>query len=329
MKIAINGFGRIGRLALRIILEKDNLEVVAINDLCDAKTLAYLLKYDTAHRRFKEDEISNDETHIIIGDKRIKVYNELDPEKLPWKENDIDVVLECSGHFTDYNGAYKHIKAGAKKVLISAPAKGNVKTVVYNVNDDIINQDDVIISGASCTTNALAPILKVINDKYQIKHGYMVTVHAVTNDQATLDIPHKKGIMSRRGRAAFANIVPTSTGAAKAIGKVIPEIDGKLDGIAYRVPVIDGSLLDITLTLEKHVTKEEINKTLKENANETLYYTEDPIVSSDILGLSCGTLVDGLLTNVLFEDEEFVKIVAWYDNEFSYTNQLIRTLQKL
>lgn len=329
MKIAINGFGRIGRLALRIIEDTEGIDVVAINDLCDSKTLSYLLKYDSTHRRYKEQNISYDDKNIIVDKKKIAVFNELDPEKLPWKELGIDVVLECSGHFTDYDGAYKHIKAGAKKVLISAPAKGDVKTIVANVNDDILDGSEKVISGASCTTNALAPILKVINDKFKIKQGYMVTVHAITNDQATLDIAHKKGIESRRGRAAISNIVPTSTGAAKAIGKVIKEIDGKLDGIAYRVPVCDGSLLDITLTLETKVTKEDINNALKNSVSETLEYTEDPIVSTDVLGKSCGSLVDSLLTKVIDGEEQFVKIVAWYDNEFSYTYQLIRTLKKL
>ena len=331
MKVLINGFGRIGRLALRRIIEEGKIDVVAVNDLCDAKTLAYLFKYDSTHKRYDNLEITNDQNNIIVGDKKIKVYNETDPENLPLKELEIDVVLECSGHFTDKESAYKHIKAGAKKVLISAPAKGDVKTIVYNVNDNKIESSDQIISGASCTTNALAPILNVINNNYKINQGYMVTVHAVTNDQATLDIPHKKGIESRRGRAAFSNIVPTSTGAAKAIGKVIENLNGKIDGIAYRVPVSDGSLLDITLSLEEKVNKEEINKLLKESANETLFYTEDPIVSSDILGMSCATLVDGLLTNVLENEDgnQYVKIVAWYDNEYSYTCQLVRTLNRL
>lgn len=330
MKIGINGFGRIGRLALRLILEDDELDVVAINDLCDAESLAYLLKYDTNHRGFHTDEISFDQNNIIYNGKKIRVLSHKDPESIPWDVLGVEVVLECSGLFTSLDSAKKHIKAGAKKVVISAPAKGDVKTIVYNVNDDILNGSEQVISAASCTTNCLAPVLKVINDNYTIKKGFMTTVHAYTNDQATLDVAHKKGILSRRGRAAAANIVPSTTGAALAIGKVIPSLDGKLDGNAYRVPVSDGSLIDVVLELSENTSVEEINNLFMNNQNETLKFTMDPIVSSDVLGMHYGSLVDGLLTNVLTTDgKQLVKIVAWYDNEMSYTAQMIRTTKSL
>lgn len=330
MKIGINGFGRIGRLALRLLLEDDELDVVAINDLCDAESLAYLLKYDTNHREFHTDEISFDQNNIIYNGKKIRVLSHKDPESIPWDVLGVEVVLECSGLFTSLDSAKKHIKAGAKKVVISAPAKGDVKTIVYNVNDDTLNGSEQVISAASCTTNCLAPVLKVINDNYTIKKGFMTTVHAYTNDQATLDVTHKKGILSRRGRAAAANIVPSTTGAALAIGKVIPSLDGKLDGNAYRVPVSDGSLIDVVLELSENTSVEEINNLFMNNQNETLKFTMDPIVSSDVLGMHYGSLVDGLLTNVLTTDgKQLVKIVAWYDNEMSYTAQMIRTTKSL
>ena len=327
IKVAINGFGRIGRLAFREMITGSDFDVVAINDLTDAETLAYLLKYDTNHRSFHEDIIDFEGDEIVIkGTKRIKVFAEQDPEKLPWRDLDVDVVLECTGHFTDLEGAKKHITAGAKKVIISAPGKGDMKTIVYNVNSDILDGTEEVISAASCTTNCLAPVLKVIEDNIGIVKGYMTTVHAYTNDQATLDIPHKKGILARRGRACAMNIVPASTGAASAIGKVIPSIDGKLDGNAFRVPVPDGSVIDVTLELARNTTVEELNKLFEENQNETLKFTMDPIVSSDILGKKVGATVDGLLTNVLDSDgKQLVKVVAWYDNEMGYTVQMVRT----
>ena len=258
VKIAINGFGRIGRLALRKILEECDMSVVAINDLTDTKMLAHLLKYDTAQGIFDKD-ISFDEDSISVDGNNIKVFKEQDPEKLPWKELDVDIVIESTGMFTKKDLAMKHISAGAKRVLVSAPSDGDVKTIVYNVNESDITKDDIIISAASCTTNALAPAAKILNDNYKIIVGYMSTVHAYTNDQNLLDLPHRKGDL-RRARAAANNIVPSSTGAAKAIGKVIKELDGKLDGSSVRVPVVSGSLIELTCELEKKVTVEEINK---------------------------------------------------------------------
>ena len=331
IKVAINGFGRIGRLAFREMITGNDFDVVAINDLTDAETLAYLLKYDTNHRSFHEDLIENDEDEIIINKrKRIKVYAEKDPENLPWAQLDVDVVLECTGLFTAKEDAEKHIKAGAKKVIISAPGKGTMKTIVYNVNSDTLDGSETVISAASCTTNCLAPVLKVIEDNIGIEKGYMTTVHAYTNDQATLDIPHKKGIKARRGRACAMNIVPASTGAASAIGKVIPSLLGKMDGNAFRVPVSDGSVVDVTLELKRNTTVEEINQLFEQNQNETLKITMDPIVSSDVLGKKTGALVDGLSTNVLeSEGKQLVKIIAWYDNEMGYTAQMMRTAKKL
>lgn len=325
MRVAINGFGRIGRLIFRIMDQDSDFEIVAINDLTDAEQLAYLLKYDTAHRPYRKEEISFEGDMLVVGDKKIKVLSEKDPALLPWKELNVDLVYECTGLFTSEEKAKAHIEAGAKKVVISAPAKGNVKTVVYNVNHDILTKEDKIISAASCTTNCLAPVLNVIDKEFGITSGYMTTVHAYTNDQANLDVAHKKGIYARRGRASAANIVPTSTGAASAIGKVIPSLDGKLSGMAMRVPVITGSVVDLVLKLKREVTKEEINEVLKNNQNETLGYTTDPIVSSDVIGMSYGSLVDGLLTSVnKTEDGELVKIIAWYDNEMSYSYQMVR-----
>lgn len=331
IKVAINGFGRIGRLAFREMITGNEFDVVAINDLTDAETLAYLLKYDTNHRSFHEDKITFENDEIIINNvKRIKVYSEKDPINLPWKDLEVDVVLECTGLFTKKEDAEKHITAGAKKVIISAPGKGDMKTVVYNVNDEILDGSEEIISAASCTTNCLAPVLKVIEDNIGIKKGFMTTVHAYTNDQATLDIPHKKGILARRGRACAMNIVPASTGAASAIGKVIPSIDGKLDGNAFRVPVSDGSVVDVTLELDRNTTVDEINTLFSNNSNETLQLTMDPVVSSDILGKKTGALVDGLSTKVLeTENGQLVKIIAWYDNEMGYTAQMMRTAKKL
>lgn len=328
-KIAINGFGRIGRLVFRIIEERGDMEVVAINDLSTPEELAYLLKYDTNHRRYGK-EVTYDEEHIIVENKKIKVYKELEPVNLPWKELEIDTVLECTGKFTSKEKAMAHINAGAKKVLISAPGKGEMKTVVYNVNDDILTDDDVIVSAASCTTNCLAPVLKVLDDNFKVIKGNMTTIHAYTNDQVTLDVPHKKGILERRGRACAMNMIPTSTGAAKAIGKVIPSLEGKILGSAIRVPVSDGSLVDLVVELNKNVTKEELNEVFKNNTNETLVYTEDPIVSSDIISSNSGATIDGNLTNVIDVDgNQLVHVVAWYDNEMGYSYQMVRTLTKM
>ncbi|MDD6479726.1 MAG: type I glyceraldehyde-3-phosphate dehydrogenase [Clostridium sp.] len=330
IKVAINGFGRIGRLVFRIMANDPEFDIVAINDLTDAEQLAYLLKYDTNHRNYNVDGISFVDNNIVVDGKKIPVYSSMDPSVLPWGELGVDVVFECSGKFTDKDKASLHIKAGAKKVIISAPAKGDLKTIVYNVNDDILTGEEEVISAASCTTNCLAPVLKVINDEFGIEKGYMTTVHAYTNDQVILDVAHKKGIKARRGRAAAANIIPASTGAASAIGLVIPELKGRLDGSAMRVPVPTGSVIDLTLELRKNVTVSDINDALKNNANETLGFTMDPIVSSDIIGSTHGGVVDGLLTNVLSVDgRELVKVVAWYDNEMSYSSQMVRTAKKL
>ena len=330
VKVAINGFGRIGRLAFRLMEEDPDFEVVAINDLTDAEQLAYLLKYDTNHRNYRIDEIHSEGDNLIVGNRSIKIYAETDPTNLPWKDLGIDVVLECTGKFTSEEKAMAHINAGAKKVIISAPAKGDVKTIVYNVNHKILTGDEKIISAASCTTNCLAPVVDVLDKKFGIVKGYMTTVHAYTNDQATLDVPHKKGIKARRGRACAANIVPASTGAASAIGKVCPNLEGKLDGAAMRVPVPTGSVIDLVLEFTKNTTAEEINEALKAAQNETLQYTDDPIVSSDVIGRHCGSLVDGLSTSVLeVEGKQLARVVSWYDNEMSYTAQMVRTAKYL
>ena len=330
IKVAINGFGRIGRLVFRIMEEDPEFSVIAINDLTDPEQLAYLLKYDTSHRKYLENDITYDEENIIVKGRKIRIYKEMDPSNLPWKELEIDAVYECTGKFTDKEKAEAHIKAGAKKVIISAPAKGDLKTIVYGVNENTLTGEETIISAASCTTNCLAPVVNVLNKEFEIKKGYMTTVHAYTNDQSILDLAHPKGAKSRRGRAAAANIIPASTGAASALGKVIPQLDGKLDGSALRVPVTTGSVVDLTLELNKKVTKEEINKAFKNYSNETLGYTEDPIVSSDIIGDNHGGVVDGLLTDVLeTETGDLVKVVAWYDNEMSYSSQMVRTVKYL
>ena len=326
VNVAINGFGRIGRLALRLMIENPEFNVVAINDLTDAKTLAHLFKYDSSQGRFN-GEIEVKEGAFVVNGKEIKVTAERNPQDLPWKELNVDVVLECTGFFTSQEKAGLHLEAGAKKVVISAPASGDIKTVVYNVNNDILDGTETVISGASCTTNCLAPMAKVLNDKFGVQKGFMTTIHAYTNDQNTLDGPHGKGDL-RRGRAAAANIVPNSTGAAKAIGLVIPELKGKLDGGAQRVPVTTGSLTELVVTLDKKVTVEEINAAMKAAANESFGYTEDEIVSSDVIGITYGSLFDATQTKVMtVGDEQLVKVAAWYDNEMSYTNQLIRTLK--
>jgi len=327
LRIAINGFGRIGRTALRLLENDKDIEVVAINDLTDPVQLSYLYKYDSVHRTNKS-KISFDEDELFVKGRKIKVYAESDPSLLPWKELNVDVVLECTGVFTSAEKCQAHLDAGAKHVIISAPAKDEVKTIVYGVNDNILSLSDKVISAASCTTNCLAPVLKLIDDKFGIKKGFMTTVHAMTNDQETLDIPHKKGIKARRGRAASLNIIPTSTGAASQIGKVIPHLNGKLDGIAFRVPTGDGSVIDVTLEIEKNTTIEDVNNMFKSNQSKVLKYTDDPIVSSDIIGEEVGATVDGLLTNIIEEDgKQLLKVVAWYDNEVGYTAQMIRTMK--
>lgn len=329
VKLAINGFGRIGRLAFRKVFDDSDFDVVAINDLTDTKTLAYLLKYDTSQGRYKDSDISYDDEHIIVNGKKIKVFKESDPELLPWKDLDVDVVLECTGFFTSKEKSTKHIKAGAKRVIISAPAGNDVETIVYGVNNAELDGTEEIISAASCTTNCLAPVAKVLNDNFKIKLGFMSTIHAYTNDQNTLDAPHRKGDL-RRGRAAAENIVPNSTGAAKAIGLVIPELSGKLDGTAQRVPVASGSIVELVCELEKDVTVEDINTAMKEASSDALGYTEDEIVSSDVIGITYGSLFDATQTKVIESDgKKLVKIAAWYDNEMSYTSQMIRTAKYL
>ena len=331
IRVAINGFGRIGRIAFREMITGSDFDIVAINDLTNAEQLCHLVKYDTVHRSLHEDEISFEgDSLVIAGTKKIKVYAEKDPVNLPWKELNIDLVLECTGVFTKLEDAHKHIEAGAKKVLISAPGKGDMKTIVYGVNDNILDGSEVVVSGASCTTNCLAPVLKVINDEFGIEKGFMSTVHAFTNDQETLDISHKKGIYARRGRAASQNIIPATTGAASAIGLVIPELQGKLDGLAYRVPVPDGSLIDVTLELKNTPSVDEINNAFLSHQSESLKFTKDPVVSSDIIGKRYGALVDGLLTNFVEVDgKRLYKIVAWYDNELGYTAQMLRTAKAM
>ena len=327
-RIAINGFGRIGRIAYRLLLGSSDYEVVAINSRGTAEENAYLLKYDTVFRKFDENITVLDDG-IMVDTTFTKVLQFDDPEKCPWRELNVDLVLECTGAFTKKEDAYKHILAGAKHVIISAPGKDEMKTVVYGVNENILSRDDEIISSASCTTNCLAPVLKIIEDNIGIESGFMSTIHAYTNDQNTLDGSHKKGIKSRRGRTAASNIIPTSTGAAKSIGVVIPTLSGKMYGVAYRVPVIDGSMVDVTLTLNRATSVDEINDLFRNNMNEVLDFTVDPIVSSDVIGSTCGALVDGLSTKVLDVNKKQVKIVAWYDNEYGYTSQMIRVMDKL
>ena len=328
-KIAINGFGRIGKLAFRMLMNNDEYSVVAINSHAKSEDIAYMLKYDTIHRTLNNVDISFNDEGIIVNGKFTKILQIDDPKDYPWKDLGVDLVLDCTGAFTKREDAYKHIEAGASYVLISAPGKGEMKTIVYGVNDDILTKDDQIVSSASCTTNCLAPVLNLIERFIGIESGFMTTVHAYTNDQNTLDGSHKKGIASRRGRAAAENIVPASTGAASAIGLVIPSLKGKLDGSAFRVPTADGSVIDLSLVLQRKTTKEEINAIFANYQDEILKFTMDPVVSSDIIGSTCGALVDGSLTNVLEENPKMVKIVAWYDNEYGYTAQMIRTMDKL
>jgi len=325
VKVAINGFGRIGRLVYRQIYKMEGIDVVAINDLTSPKVLAHLLKYDSAQGRFDADVKFTDDSIVVNGD-AVKIYAQKDPVQIPWGTHGVDVVIESTGFFTDKDKAAAHLKAGAKRVVISAPATGDLKTVVFNVNHNILDGSETIISCASCTTNCLAPMAKVLNDTYGITLGIMTTIHAYTNDQNTLDAPHAKGDL-RRARAAAANIVPNSTGAAKAIGLVLPELKGKLDGSAQRVPTITGSLTELTSILGKKVTADEINATMKAASNESFGYTEDEIVSSDVIGMHFGSLFDATQTKVLtVGDQQLVKTVSWYDNEMSYVSQLVRTV---
>ena len=328
-KIAINGFGRIGRLAFRKMFENDNFEVVAINDLATTEMLAYLLKYDSVQGNFGHD-VGHDEEHIIVEGKKIRIYKEADPAKLPWGELGVDIVMECTGFFASKAKSQAHIDAGAKKVLISAPAGNDLPTIVYGVNEKTLTKEDNIISAASCTTNCLAPMAKALNDYREVRTGFMTTIHAYTGDQMILDGPHKKNNF-RRSRAGAINIVPNSTGAAKAIGLVIPELDGKLKGSAQRVPVPTGSTTILTAVLKdstESVTLEGVNNAMKEAASESFGYNEEEIVSSDIIGMSYGSLFDATQTFVersgtgVFE----VQVVSWYDNEMSYVSQMVRTL---
>ncbi|MFT4154797.1 type I glyceraldehyde-3-phosphate dehydrogenase [Parafilimonas sp.] len=326
VKVAINGFGRIGRLVYRQIYNMDGIDVVAINDLTSPKVLAHLLKYDSAQGRFGKEVKATDNSIIVEGDE-VKIYAQKDPSQIPWGDHDVDVVLECTGFFTDKTKAEAHLKAGAKRVVISAPATGDLKTIVFNVNQDILDGSETIISCASCTTNCLAPMAKVLDDNFGIELGLMTTIHAYTNDQNTQDAPHPKGDL-RRARAAAVNIVPNSTGAAKAIGLVLPNLKGKLDGNAQRVPVITGSLTELISTLKKKATVEEVNATMKAAANESFGYTEDEIVSTDIIGIHYGSLFDATQTRVItVGDKQLVKTVSWYDNEMSYVSQLVRTVK--
>lgn len=325
VKVAINGFGRIGRLVYRQIHEMKDIDVVAVNDLTSPVQLAHLLKYDSAQGRF-DAEVSHTDNSIKVNGDEIMVYAQRDPAQIPWAKHEVDVVIECTGFFTEEEKAKAHLKAGAKRVVISAPAKGNVKTIVFNVNHDILDGSEEIISCASCTTNCLAPMAKVLNDTFGIVTGFMTTIHAYTNDQSTLDAPHPKGDL-RRARAAAANIVPNSTGAAKAIGLVLPELNGKLDGTAQRVPVITGSLTELTCILAKKTTVEEVNKAMEDAADESYGYTEDEIVSSDVIGIHYGSLFDATQTKVITQgDAQLVKTASWYDNEMSYVSQLVRTV---
>lgn len=326
VKVAINGFGRIGRLVFRQIHNMEGIDVVAINDLTSPAVLAHLLKYDSAQGRFDE-QVTSTENSIVVNGAEIKIYAQKDPAQIPWSQHGVDVVIESTGFFTDKAKAEAHIKAGAKRVVISAPATGDLKTVVFNVNHDILDGTETIISCASCTTNCLAPMAKVLNDTFGIVTGLMTTIHAYTNDQNTLDAPHPKGDL-RRARAAAANIVPNSTGAAKAIGLVLPELKGKLDGGAQRVPVITGSLTELNVLLKKETSVEEVNAAMNAARNESFGYNEDEIVSTDIIGITYGSLFDATQTKVIGSgNKQMVRAISWYDNEMSYVSQLVRTVK--
>ncbi len=326
IKVAINGFGRIGRLTFKALLSRDNVEVVAINDLTDNKTLAHLLKYDSVHGRF-QGTVEHDDDSLTVNGKRIVALAERDPKLLPWGDMGVDIVLESTGRFVDEAGAGQHLTAGAKKVVISAPAKGNIPTVVLGVNEDILTGDETIISNASCTTNCLAPMAKVLNDTFGIEKGFITTVHAYTSDQSLQDSPHSD---LRRARAAALSIIPTSTGAAKAVGLVLPELKGKLDGIAMRVPVPDGSTTDLTVLLKREATAEEINAAMKKAADGDmkgiLEYSTDPLVSADIIGNPHSCIFDSELTSA---NGTLVKVVGWYDNEAGYSSRTADLIKML
>ena len=325
-KIAINGFGRIGRLTFRNLIENDNVEIIAINDLTATDMLAHLLKYDSAHGRFN-GTVEHTENSLIVNGKEITVYAQRDPETLPWAELGIDVVIESTGFFRDAEGMGKHIKAGAKKVALSAPASGDIKTIVLGVNDGELTADDTMVSNASCTTNCLSPMAKVLDEKFGIESGFMCTIHAYTSDQRIQDAPHSD---KRRARAAAVNMIPTSTGAAKAVALVLPQLKGKLDGYAMRVPTITGSATDLTVTLSKEVTAEEVNAAMKEAAEGPLkgilMYTEDPIVSSDIVGDKHSCIFDAGVTSA---KGNLVKVLGWYDNEAGYSARLANLVERL
>ncbi len=326
IKIAINGFGRIGRLTFRNLIESDNVEIVAINDLTATDMLAHLLKYDSAHGRFN-GTVSHTESSLIVNGKEITVYAQRDPETLPWGELGVDVVIESTGFFRDAEGMGKHIKAGAKKVALSAPASGDIKTIVLGVNDDELTAEDTMVSNASCTTNCLSPMAKVLDEKFGIESGFMCTIHAYTSDQRIQDAPHSD---KRRARAAAVNMIPTSTGAAKAVALVLPQLKGKLDGYAMRVPTITGSATDLTVQLKTEATAEEINAAMKEAAEgplkNILCYTEDPIVSSDIVGDKHSCVFDAGVTSA---KGKLVKVLGWYDNEAGYSARLANSVERL
>ena len=326
VKVGINGFGRIGRLAFRRIQNVEGLEVVGINDLTDAKMLAHLLKYDTTQGRF-DGKVEVEEDGFKVNGKKVKVMSYPNPTDIPWGELGVEIVLEATGFFRTKEKAELHLQAGAKKVVITAPGGSDVPTIVFNTNHKILTGKETVISGASCTTNCLAPLADAMNKNFGIVEGLMSTIHAYTGDQNTLDAPHRKGDF-RRARAAAESIIPNTTGAAKAVGLVLPELNGKLDGSAQRVPVKAGSITELFTVLEKNVTVEEVNAAMKAASNESFGYTEDPIVSSDVIGMSYGSLFDATLTKVMDVDgKQLVKTVAWYDNEMSYTAQLVRTLE--
>jgi glyceraldehyde 3-phosphate dehydrogenase len=325
-KVAINGFGRIGRICFRNLVQNDAVEIVAINDLTDVKTLAHLLKYDSVHGKFAV-KIETTDDSIVVNGKAVKVYAQKDPAALPWKDLGVDVVIESTGIFTDREGAQKHLTAGARKVIISAPATGGVKTIVLGVNDEMMSPDDNILSNASCTTNCLAPMAKVLHEKFGIEKGYITTVHAYTADQRLQDAPHKD---LRRARAAALSMVPTSTGAAKAVGEVLPELKGKLDGVAVRVPTPDGSLTDLVAVLKREVTKDEVNAAIREAAQGSMKgiieYCTDPIVSIDVVGNLHSCIFDAALTSV---NGNLVKVMGWYDNEAGYSARVCDLVTKV
>ncbi len=322
-KVAINGFGRIGRLMFRALWEAKNVEVVAINNTGDIKTAAHLLGHDSAQGSWMKGKIKTSEKSLTVDSKEIQVVSQRDPRKLPWKDLGIDIVIESTGVFRELDKAKMHIESGAKKVIISAPAQGDMKTIVYNVNHKQLDGSEEVFSGASCTTNCLAPVADILDKEFGLKQGFMTTIHAFTNDQSIVDTNHSD---LRRARAASANIIPTTTGAAVAVGKVLPHLNGKLDGIAMRVPIITSSVVDLVCKLDKKVTVADINSAFKKHANESFEYSEMPLVSTDLIGAKAGSILDGKMTKVMETEEgQLVKVVAWYDNEMSYVWQLVRT----